>query len=174
MNWNLAMDPNNQRSLTFRVGVKLDEFDHLGGQFFFLLKKRRKPWNGGDFWKIIKSSQQKIVTEREFWVELGWDFSGLLKLLSPENKQYEAPTIGICNSYGFKKEKSFPPIPHQQPKSADTWKKIWIIFKRWFASIFLGGASLGCLKRFALKTDRSTQVYCTHLSSTRRMWRGGV
>lgn len=159
MNWNLAMDPNNQRSLTFRIGVKLDEFggvkfDHLGGQFFSCWK------NGGSremvetFWKIIKSSQQKIVREREFscWFlcscddsmsGLGLNFSALLKLLMHWKQAIWSTNNWDLLLLRIQTKKSFPPIPHQQPKSADTWKKIWKCFKRWFASIFFGRGLLG-------------------------------
>ena len=85
-------------------------------------------------------------------VGLGWDFQDSWSFWCTEHKQYEAPTIGICDSYGSKQKQIIPPnSPTNNQSQLILEKKIWKFFKRWFASIFFGRGLLGVfLKRFAL------------------------
>lgn len=166
MNWNLAMGPNNQRSLTFRNGVKSDEFGGLKiwpfwEDDFSCWKKRRKPWNGGDFLEnhqvVSAKNRQREGIFVLIFVQLWWlhvrtgmgffstpEAFDALKTSNMKHQQLGFVTLTDPN------KKSFPPIPHQQPKSADTWKKYGNFSKDDLPQFFLGGASLGCLKRFAV------------------------
>lgn len=175
MNWNLAMGRNNQRSLTFKIGrVWRTEIWPFGRTIFFPLKK---PEETVQWWRLLENHQVVSAKNRQrgnfhvdfcerifvqnltCWkkcscsdsmVGLGWDFSGLLKLLMHWKQAIWSTNNWDLLLLRIQTKKSFPPIPHQQPKSADTWKKYGNFSKDDLPQFFLGGASLGCLKRFAV------------------------